>query len=83
MENEEHIPDHKQIPKFLKRITKPEMGEGKYAITETPGPTFPTLEMVVSFLIHFVSQKNSVCIIALMDRGADRHGRGHKISRRF
>ena len=56
--NKEHTPDHKYIRDFLNRITDPEMGVRKAAIAASLGPTFTTLEMVVTLLSHFISQKN-------------------------
>ena len=77
-ENEENIPYHKKIHYFLKRITTPEIGMGKYAISAALGPTLPTLDVLITFLIYFVSQKNSGYSTALMNRGADMHRRGHR-----
>ena len=48
VENEEHIPDHKHICDFLKRIAASEMGEIKSVIAAVQGSTFPTLETFVT-----------------------------------
>ena len=58
-ENEEEIPQHKQIRDFQTRITASEMATGKATTAPAPGPTLPTIDMVVPFLSHFVYQTNN------------------------
>ena len=58
-DNEEDIPQQKQIRDLQTKFTVPEMVVGKATITAEPGPTFPTLNTVVTSLNYFVSQKNN------------------------
>ena len=68
----EHITDHKMIHNFLMHINALEIGAGKDTISGALGPTFTTLETIVTLLRYLVSQTKLVCSIIL----AYRCGRG-------
>ena len=42
------------------------MAAGKAAIAEAPIPTFPTLDTVIAFLSHFVSQTKTWAMVSLV-----------------